>query len=108
MRASELLSCDVVDASGAPLGPVRDVRITADGFRAAGIVVGGGALAAVAHAWGYPEGRARGPALLTTLFRHAIRAARFVPAEDVARWGPGTVELAVEAAALRPLAHELA
>jgi sporulation protein YlmC with PRC-barrel domain len=107
MRATELLASAVVDATGRRLGPVRDIRITRDGFRVVGVVVGHGPLAGVAHAWGYAEGRARGPGFLSAICRHAIRNARFVPAEDIVDWGPGVVTLRADARDLKPLSEEL-
>lgn len=106
MFATELLAAEVVDAEGVGLGPVRDVRLATEGsprFRVVGIVVGGGRLAALAHAWGHAAGRAEGPALFRLSFRSARRQARFVPVADVASWGPGEVKLSVGAAELRPL-----
>ncbi len=100
MRASELLGGRVVDAAGADLGPVRDVRVTrGEGgeYRIAGIVVGGGRLAAFAHAVGLAEGRVQGPWLLRAICADAIRCTRVVNARDVVDWGPSTVRLAVRA-----------
>ncbi len=107
MRASELLRSEVVDARGRRLGPVRDIRITRDGFRVAGIVVGGGPFASIAHGWGYAEGRAQGPWLLRVLTRRATRQARFVDANDVVDWGPGEVKIEGEPNQLVPLSDEL-
>jgi hypothetical protein len=109
MRISDLLSATVVDAAGTSLGPVRDVRVTvprgtAEAFPVAGIVVGGGPLA---HAWGFAEGRAHGPWLLRTLTARSTARARFVPADVVLDWGPGTVRLRAHAADLHSLTEEL-
>lgn len=105
MRLSELLNSQVVSERGETLGPVRDVRVRQEerGFRVTGLVIGGGALAWPAHAWGYAEGRAQGPWLLRALTRPATRVARFVPAERVADWGPGEVRVTGEPSALPPL-----
>lgn len=96
MRATELLASQVLDGGGARFGSVRDVRIRreSDGtFRVIGLVVGEGRFAAVAHAWGYAEGRASGPWLFRTLLGPAARQARFVPADRVTDWGPGRIRM---------------
>ena len=97
MRASELLASRVVDDRGRDLGPVRDVRLARDHLRVAGLVVGGGPFAAPAHAWGYTEGRARGPWLLRALSAPARRHGRFIPAARVIDWGPGVVTVSADA-----------
>jgi sporulation protein YlmC with PRC-barrel domain len=107
MRASELLSSEVVDGSGALLGPVRDIRVTREGFRVAGLVVGGGPFASVAHGWGYAAGRASGPWVLHALTRRATLQARFVAAQRVVDWGPGKVKIDCNADDLPLLAEEL-
>jgi len=107
MRASELLSSEVVDVAGRRLGPVRDVRLSREGFRVVGPVVGEGPFALIAHRWGYAEGRARGPALIAATCRSAIRRARFVSAESARDWGPGVIRLDVDGADLPALAQEL-
>ncbi len=107
MRASELLASEVVDASGRRLGPVRDIRVERDGFRVVGLVIGGGPFARVAHGWGYAEGRAHGPALVSSLTRRATRSARFIPSDRVVDWGPGTVRIGADAGDLEPLTEEL-
>jgi hypothetical protein len=94
-------SCDqsgpsFYDRAGGRVGDVRDVRVAheRDGtFRVVGLVVGEGPLAEIAHAWGFAEGRASGPWLFRALLEPASRQARFVPAEDVADWGPGRIEI---------------
>lgn len=111
MRASELLSSVVLDRSGRELGPVRDLRVRrvegeAAGLEIAGLVVGDGPLAALAHAWGYAEGRSQGPWLLRRLTGGARRAARFIPAERVVDWGPGRVRVDAEFSQLAPLSGE--
>ena len=114
MRSSELMGIPVVDATGDALGPVRDLRVAweeeaapppavSSRFEVAGLVIGGGRFARLAHACGYTEGRATGPWVLRKLFEPAIRDARFVPAEAVGSWGPRTVELTCAASDLRPL-----
>lgn len=120
MRASDLLGMRVVDGAGADLGPVRDLRVTwekdvasppvavASRFEIAGVVVGGGRLARLAHAWGFTEGRATAPWIIRRLFAEAIAAARCVPAEQVRSWGPSAVVLGCRAGELRPLREELA
>lgn len=113
MRASELLRSVVIDASGERLGPVRDLRISRaegerTGFRVAGLVIGGGRLAALAHAWGYAEGRTQGPAPLRRLTARASREARFVAAECVVDWGPGKIHINGLGADLPELSEEVA
>ena len=105
MRLTELLGSGVVDAAGASLGPVRDVRIIerepgriGARFGVAGLVIGGGFLARPAHAWGIAEGRASGPWLLRRLTTRAVRQARFIPADRVSDWGPGEVRVTGELA----------
>jgi sporulation protein YlmC with PRC-barrel domain len=93
MRVSELLASTVVDQNGRDLGPVRDVRVEAEGLRVSGIVIGGGRFAALAHAWGFAEGRAQGPWLFRFLLRDAVRRAKFVPADRIVDWGPGTIRM---------------
>jgi hypothetical protein len=102
VRVAELLASLVVDRNGRSLGPVRDVRVGAD-LTIVGLVIGGGFLAGLAHAWGFAERRAAGPWLLRALTAPATRAARFVPAELVADWGPGRVRLTATASELPSL-----
>nr|MDQ4126042.1 hypothetical protein [Actinomycetota bacterium] len=66
-------------------------------------VIGGGRLAGVAHALGVAEGRVQGPWLLRRLTAGAVASARFVRADAVAHWGPGTVRLSTRADELGPL-----
>ena len=108
MRASELLASIVVDDVGRSLGPIRDVRVDPREHRIAGVVIGGGALAPIAHAWGYAEGRAHGPALLRALLSPAARRARFVPAQRIVDWGPARVRISGDPSDLPRLADELA
>ncbi len=106
MRATELLASEVYDSAGVHVGRVRDVRIRRErdgAFRVVGLVVGGGLLAQPAHAWGFAEGRASGPWLLRRLLAPASRQARFVDAGDVARWGPGRVDITTTVAQLARL-----
>ena len=98
MTLSALLASRVEDAAGRDVGPVRDVRLRGLGTSeacVAGIVVGRGRFAAIAHAWGFAEGAAQGPWVLRRLTDRAVHAARFVASEFVADWGPGTVRLTV-------------
>jgi sporulation protein YlmC with PRC-barrel domain len=108
MRASELLASVVVDEAGRSLGPVRDVRVDPRSRRIAGLVVDDGPLAAPAHAWGYAEGRAKGPAALRALLVGASSRARYVPAARVEDWGPGRVRIRGDRSGLPSLAEELA
>lgn len=100
MRASELLASVVVDGAGRRVGAVRDVRLAwetraggGSAFRVVELVAGDGPLAGIAHAWGFAEGRARGPWLLRLLTASATRRAVVVPADRVADWGPGEVRI---------------
>lgn len=58
-----------------------------------GIVIGEGRFAALAHSWGYAEGRAEGPWLFRRLTRDAVRRAEFVSADRIVDWGPGTIRI---------------
>lgn len=106
MRASELIGSMVLEESGAPVGRIHDLRITDRGgiLRIAGLAVGGGRLA---HAWGFTENRATGPWLLRSLTARSARAARFVPADRVTDWGPGTVRISGAATSLPTLSDEV-
>lgn len=113
MRASELLGRVVIDGSGRRLGPVRDLRISrAQGerttFLVAGLVIGDGPVAALAHAWGYAEGRTQGPLLLRRLTARASREARFVATERVVDWGPGEIRITGSVDDLPRLSEEIA
>ena len=119
MRVTDLLGREVLDADGMSLGPVRDIRMRWDEqavpppgvssrFDIAGLVVGDGRFAGAAHAWGFAEGRADGPALLRVLFSQAVQAARFVPVAYVSSWGPDRIQLCCREAQLKSLAEELA
>jgi hypothetical protein len=98
MRATDLLSCTVVDETGTAVGRVHDIRIlrhgasddAADAFLVVGLAVGGGLLA---HVWGFAEKRAVGPWLLRAITARGSRTARFVPAQRVTDWGPGCVRI---------------
>ncbi len=106
MRLSELMASTVVDAAGQSLGPVRDVRLAEpeDGrLVLAGLVIGDGHFASAAHAWGFAEGRADGPWLLRALTARAVRQARFVPVEQVVKWGPGAIRISAHMDALPTL-----
>lgn len=117
MRISELLGSAVVDQYGQSCGQVHDVRISqgpvsrtegsaqqSGGFLVVGLVVGGGTLS---HAWGFAEGRARGPWLLRMMTTRGARRARFVAAQQVQNWGPGSVTVRGRAADLPRLTDEL-
>lgn len=108
MRATEILGATVVDAAGGTVAPVRDIRLVERGgrFRVAGLVVGDGFLAAVAHRTGFAAGRVAGPWLFRVLTRSAVRRARFVPVENVVSWEEGLLRLDVAAEDL-PLLTEV-
>lgn len=105
MRASELLGADVIDATGARVGRVEDIRVEGDSFALVGLVVGDGFIARLAHRWGYAQGRARGPWLLRRLMAGAVDAARFVPSGSVREWTP-SVRVTVAAGDLPSLREE--
>ncbi|HEX6227969.1 MAG TPA: PRC-barrel domain-containing protein [Solirubrobacterales bacterium] len=100
MRASELIGSQVVDERDRPVGLVRDMRVEVEGadmpsaFPIIGLVVGPpGLRSAAAHAWGYAEGRAAGPAVFRRLLEPALQHSLFVPADHVLDWGPGAVRI---------------
>jgi hypothetical protein len=112
MLLSELLASTVVDGSQRSLGPVRDVRLIEvdenptvgrSRYTIAGLVVGDGFLAGVAHTTGIVEGRAAGPWLLRRATAGAVRCARFIPADRIVSWGPGRVRISGEGHDLPPL-----
>lgn len=111
MRASDLIGSRIVDEAGHPIGLLRDLRVTVDdgdstGFPIAGLIVSEpGPFAAAAHAWGYAEGRARGPAPLRRLFMPAFERSLFVPVDRVLDWGPGVVRVSGRAHDLPSLAE---
>jgi sporulation protein YlmC with PRC-barrel domain len=108
MRATELLGTEVVDDAGRSLGPVRDLRVVPDTLEVAGLVVGNGPFAAIAHRWGYAEGRARGPWVLRGIAAHVSRDARFVPADEVLDWRAVPIRITCAAADLPHLRDVLA
>jgi hypothetical protein len=91
MRLSDLMACDVFDASGARVGRVRDIRLVMDGplrgalaqLRLDAVFVGGNA---VAGRLGYLRGNVRGPALLRAAFGRLERRAVTFVANDVDDW----------------------
>ena len=93
---SGVLAATVHDQAGSPLGLAHDVRLgKGDGRHGPlvgpvnGLVVGGtGWRSRLAHAWGYTEGRSRGPVLLRTLFQVEASRARVVPVSAVLSWRP--------------------
>lgn len=100
MRASELIGSPAFDEGGRFAGVVRDLRLDADragdgSFPVLGVVLGDpGARSAAAHAWGFAEGRARGPWLPRRLVGDGD--ARFVPAGRVLDWGPERLRIGGE------------
>ena len=107
MRASDLLASEVVTTGGRRVGPVRDIRVSREGFRLVGLVVGGGWVAGLAHSWGYAEGRAQGPWILQAMMRRATRQARFVPIGRVVEWRSREVVISGDAGDLAALTEEL-
>lgn len=110
MRLSELMGAVVVDEAGTRVGPVRDVRVKTEPggpWTVSALVVGrDGWRSAAAHAWGFAEGRASGPALVRRLLGGRAAEGRIVPAERVASWGPGPVRLSGSGADLSQLRPE--
>ena len=99
MRASDLLGARVVDAGGAELGTVSDVRLVQDGpllgtwgaaLRVAGLVVSPRRSGSYL---GYDRGGVRGPWLVAHVVRWLHRHAVYVGWEDVAACESGTVRL---------------
>jgi hypothetical protein len=91
MRVSDLLECDVVDADGARVGQVRDVRLVMDGplrgalaqLRLDAVIVGGDA---VAGRLGYLRGGVQGPALIKAIMTRLERRARVYATAQIERW----------------------
>lgn len=106
MRASELLRARVVDAEGADLGRVEDLRLVQDGpyvdgfgaaIRVDGMIVGKTTLAV---RLGYDRHQVRGPALLRATFGALERRAHYVRWEDVEAVEDRRVRLRVAASDL--------
>ena len=101
MRLSDILGSEVLAADGTSLGPVRDVRLVADGpelgafgpaLRVHGILVGRGSLGA-RLGLGRPE--MRGPWLLKRVFGRRPR--HLVSWTDIASFRDGTIRLSASA-----------
>jgi hypothetical protein len=98
MKASELLGSTVVDATGAAVGRVVDVRLAHRAqprngeahIAVTALVVD---RAAWPHRWGIASGRSNGPSLLRVLARAASRNGRRIPVADVAEWQPNAIRL---------------
>jgi hypothetical protein len=112
MRISELYGAMVVDEDGTAVGEVSDVRLRVSKrsrkrvgrISVAGLVVAPKeVLARAAHAWGYAEGRAQGPALLRWLTASAVRRSRFVPAGAIREWDKPTIRISGSAKDLESL-----
>ena len=106
MRISDLLDRSVVDAAGADVGRVHDVRLVQDGALLGGVmaaprvdalVVGGGALSV---RLGYHRHGVRGPAPLRALFTALERRAVVVPWGQVVSADDGPLRLRCTAAQL--------
>lgn len=100
MRASELIGARVVDESGQRLGVVRDLRVAytmrpaAESLPILGLVISEpGPIPAAAHAWGFAEGRARGPAPLRRILEPAAQRSVLVPVDRIRDWGPADVRV---------------
>ena len=110
MWLSEILGSDVVNAEGVRVGRVRDIRLRWVGDAPArhlgitGLVCAdGGALTHAAHAWGFVEGRARGPWVLRAVLARIAHEPQFVPADRVTSWVDGQIVISGDADALPPL-----
>ncbi len=106
MRASDVLGARVVDADGAYVGNVSDVRLVQDGpilgtwgaaFRVEGIVV---SPRNTGSYLGYDRGTVRGPWLVKTIVTWLHRHAVYVPWEDVTSCADRCVTLRVPRADL--------
>lgn len=105
MRASDLLARRVIDANGSPIGIVHDLRVmlparavdensdsagqprAQDAPRLIALVVGpDGVRCRLAYAWGYAQGRSRGPAVFRALLAGQGKRTRTVPVTDVDSW----------------------
>jgi len=99
MHLSDLLHSRVLDADGADLGSVEDVRMVQDGplllpfgaaFRVEGLVIGHHR---VGTRLGFVRGGLKGPWPLRALFSARERRALYVDWDDVAMWNGNTVRL---------------
>ena len=109
MRISDLLDRPVVDAAGADVGKVHDVRLVQDGpllggvlaaLRVDALVVGRGTLSL---RLGYHRHGVRGPAPLRALFTALDRRARVVPWGQVVVADDGPLRLRCTVAQLQGL-----
>jgi hypothetical protein len=100
MHLSDLLHSRVLDADGAHVGAVEDVRMVQDGplllpfgaaFRVEGLMVG---RRSIGTRLGYVRGGLRGPWLLRVIFSALERRACYAAWDDVADWDGTTVRLA--------------
>ena len=100
MRLSDILGCEVFDASGDSLGHVHDVRLVADGpasgpfgsaLRVRGILVGKGSTGA---RLGLSRDEMRGPWLLKLVFGR--RPARLIDWGRIAEVGDKEIHLREE------------
>lgn len=104
----------VVSPSGARLGRIHDVRLRHESsgnrstFQITKLVVSDDSLLSrAAHAWGFAQGRARGPWLVPrALTARAVHRATVIPAELVTEWGPGQVMIRAELAELPSLVSD--
>ena len=97
-RLSDLVGARALDADGARLGDVEDVRLVQDGpfvegfghkLRIDGVVIG---KPRRGLRLGFGRGNVRGPWLLKALFRRLERGDRYY-AWGAFEWEPGTVRL---------------
>jgi hypothetical protein len=106
VRLSDLLGATVFDADGVEVGRVRDVRMVQDGpiqgsfgagLRVYGLVVG---RIDVASRLGYERSGIDAPWLVAAIAHRLHRHGRYVPWEQVARYGQRRIDLSCSAADL--------
>ena len=109
MRASDVLGAHVVDADGAYLGNVSDVRLVQDGpilgtwgaaFRVDGLVVSPNNSGSYL---GYDRGTVNGPWLVKAIVQFLHRHAVYVPWDDVTSCGDRRIEVGRRKADLGPV-----
>src|SRR3954453_8579153 len=100
MHLSDLLHSRVIDADGADIGSVEDVRMVQDGplllpfgaaFRVEALVVVGGHRAGTRL--GFVRGGLKGPWLVRAIFSALERRSAYVAWDDVESWDGKTVRV---------------
>jgi hypothetical protein len=107
MRLSDLLRALVLDAEGARVGHVHDIRFVRDGpeqgafgpaYRLQGLIVGAGS---IGNRLGFDRADVKGPYPLKAFFRWFHGDAKFVEWQRIAEIGEGTITLNVPQKDLR-------